>query len=172
MGLRGPKPTPKAILEARGSWRAKVAGSAANAPVEKPTAPSSMKGEARTEFNRAAKELFCLGVIARIDRAVLVVYAESWAEMRALEREIGEVVKASGWQAAIASGLLRARDRAADRCMKAAAQLGLTPSARSRVSVGDMGSSDRKESTAERFFRIHEAGQQAGESKARFFTAS
>lgn len=71
MGRRGPKPTPTAILEARGSWRAKARKDAGEVepPLlkEPPRPPPGLDRRGREMWKRITPRLIDLGVLAVTD---------------------------------------------------------------------------------------------------------
>jgi P27 family predicted phage terminase small subunit len=172
--MRGPQPTPTKILEARGSWRAKGRKDDPPAvPVECPTCPEILRGEARREWTRATAELERMGVLARVDRGMLTLWCELWGEYSDLvhrvpdvQLELAEAEQAeTDQQPGAARKLQRLEERLARmgrekrqlarQLVQIGTQFGFSPAARNRVK-GDGG--DR--------------GQQAPEGKGRFFKAS
>lgn len=139
MGLRGPAPTPKPILAARGSNRESRGGAGMQAKVEIPPCPAMLGKIARKEWRRQSLALQELGVIAQIDRAALAVWCDAWEEFLTAVHHLkkhGRTVKGSMGQV-VQSPWLRTKAGAADRLLKYAAQFGFTPSARARInSVG------------------------------------
>lgn len=136
MGRRGPKPTPTAILKLRGSSRAN--GRAAPAiEAELPPAPAFLCKVARAEYERAGALLVAARVMTAADLAVLTCYSIAWADWLAARAEIdthGQTyttntgyVRPSPW-VAIAKG-------ARETMLRAAAELGLTPASRARVTT-------------------------------------
>ncbi len=148
MGLRGPAPTPTKILEMRGSWRAKEREGEPQFPRARLKAPAWMSDEAKAEWRRVVKACDPLGILADVDRAVLVAYCETWAEMVAIDRDLAAK---AGQPAESLEGLRSARHRAVTQLVRLAGQFGFSPAARARVkgSVADEGS--------------------AGEGKSRYF---
>jgi P27 family predicted phage terminase small subunit len=134
MGARGPKPTPKPILEARGSWRSAERSDEPVLPVEVPSCPAWLDAEARAEWKRQAKHLVAMRVITAADRATFAGYCEAWSEF---VRLCGEIEKSAshrgGYTRAIATGLVAAKNKSSERFLRFAQQLGLSPSARARV---------------------------------------
>jgi len=116
--------------------------------VEIPKCPQHLQPEARKEWKRIALELEKLGLISQIDRAALAAYCAAWSEMVFCEKKIetlnaadekGEAglvgITPSGYQQM--SVWVQIRNRAYDRMMKFAAEFGMSPSARSRVTPSD-----------------------------------
>jgi P27 family predicted phage terminase small subunit len=135
--MPGPLPIPTSILEARGSWRAKVRTAAGEPrpPVRAPSCPGWLSKDAKVEWRRAARVLVAMRVLCEGDRAVLTGYAQAWAEFR----QADEAIQRTGLLVKDAEGglkrnpLLAVRNAAHERMVKDAAQLGLTPAARTRV---------------------------------------
>lgn len=147
MGARGPARTPTAILQARGSWLA-------DEPERKhepeftvgtPERPKFLSPMADQEWNRLVKLLVPSRVLTEADRMALASLCECWADfVNATER----LQAATGKQWRLA---LNAKRACSDALIKAAAQFGLTPAARSRVQAieGKNADSDKKA----RFFK-------------------
>jgi P27 family predicted phage terminase small subunit len=152
--MRGPAPTPTAILEARGSPRAKLRLGEPRLPVERPSCPAWLKGEARAEWNRQAKALESAGILARCDRALLVAYCEAWGEFLQARQEL----EANGYTFTTDKGYVgpspwvAIRNRAVERLVKLADRFGFSPAARARLHVvSDHGS--EPDNGKLRFFR-------------------
>lgn len=149
MGARGPKPLPVNVHLLRGN-PSKLPASrlldGVHPPVEIPACPGHLQDEAKKEWRRVATELQALGLISKIDRAALSAYCAAWAEMVSAERKIAELNAAdpellpgcvlttsTGYQQLSAWVILR--NRAAERMMRFAAEFGMSPSSRSRVTA-------------------------------------
>jgi P27 family predicted phage terminase small subunit len=131
MGLRGPAPTPTKILEARGSRRAKTRNGEPMPRVEAPSCPAWLGKEAKAEWRRASRELRRLGILAKLDRATLAIYAEAWGEFVALTAEVQRL----DYEQAIAKGILSAKNKAAERVLRYGREFGMSPSARTRLCI-------------------------------------
>lgn len=92
---------------------------------------------ARAEWDRVAPGLIGSGQVTVIDRATLIGYCQKWAQWQALEKEAAQhpfLVRApSGYP--IPNPALSMANKAFGLMLKAAAELGMTPAGRSRVSV-------------------------------------
>ena len=89
MNKRGPKPTPTATLNLRGSWRGKARKDepqAAGVPVK----PSFIKGKAKKKWEELLNELMTLGVVGSIDSTTLARYCQLWEMYQDLIADIGE----------------------------------------------------------------------------------
>jgi P27 family predicted phage terminase small subunit len=151
--MPGPSPLPTAILALRGSWRAKTRRGEPTLPVEKPTCPVFLSTEAKSEWRRQVVELSRLGVLAKIDRALLAVYCEAWGEFVMVVEAIGKsgvIIKDRDGRLK-RNPLCRVRDAAVERMIRLAGQFGFTPAARTRLrAVEDQHTPSTK---AARFFR-------------------
>ena len=144
MGLRGPAPTPKPILSARGSNRENRGGAGMQAKAEIPPCPKGLGAIARREWKRQSKILLELGVISSLDRAALAVWCDTWGEFLSAVGHLkkhGKTVKGSMGQV-VQSPWLKTKAAAADRLLKYAAQFGFTPSARARINSAEQGEDD------------------------------
>ena len=142
MGSRGPRPTPTPLLQLRGSRR----GSAnPNEPQpigysEPPPPPAWLLDNAQREWSRVVAALIVCRVLRPVDEQVLAAYCQAYARWR----EADEWLTENGSTVVLRDkdGLVKyvqqvpqvAISRAERTAMlKAAAELGLTPAARSRV---------------------------------------
>lgn len=73
MGKRGLPPTPTAILEARGSWRAKTRKNEPEADGV-PVCPEWLQGEAKKHWDITLERLLNMGVVGEIDADKLAMY--------------------------------------------------------------------------------------------------
>lgn len=116
--------------------------------VEIPKCPPHLQAEARKEWKRISVELEKLGLVSRLDRAALAAYCTAWAEAVHCEKKIDAMNAAdpngeAGLVSYTPSGYVQMsvwvqiRNRAYDRMMKFAAEFGMSPSARSRVTPSD-----------------------------------
>jgi P27 family predicted phage terminase small subunit len=81
--------------------------------------------------------MYDAGFVTRLDRAVLAAYCQAWANWCEYTESVdryGSVVKGSKGQPRV-SPFVKLRDDARRDMIKFAAELGITPSARSRVSA-------------------------------------
>lgn len=164
MGQRGPKPMPANVHLLRGNASKKPIGSLFDEfrpEVEIPDYPSWIWPEAKKEWKRIASELERYGLISRLDRAALVLYCQAWAKMVWAERQLSRAMKLAeearaaaeargeeytggdGFMTRTANGNLTyshhwvVGKHATAEVKKYLDLFGLSPSARSRVSVSD-----------------------------------
>lgn len=134
---RGRKPTPTHLLEKRGSWRAKTRPAEPQPERAAPNPPTWLSREAAAEWRRIVPELEDLNLLAKIDRAMLATYCESWAQLvRALQHlaNEGEVIDApNGFKQA--NPWLRVANDARKAVQQFGAEFGLSPSSRPRIAA-------------------------------------
>lgn len=148
MGERGPKPLPANVHMLRGNASKLPAGKLQDAvcpPAAIPTAPDHLNPEALEEWKRVTPLLLDLGLITEIDRAALAAYCQAYGRWVNAEHSIarlnaaegsdghaGEVgITPSGYKQI--SVLMQISNRAQETMAKFAAEFGMTPSSRSRV---------------------------------------
>ena len=151
MGQRGPKPLPDNVHRLHGNPSKKPLSAlldGVHPEVEIPKCPPHLQAEAKKEWKRVSIELEKLGLITRIDRAALAAYCAAWAELVFCEKKIEAINAADedgekGLATKTPSGYVQMsvwvqiRNRAYDRMMKFAAEFGMSPSSRSRVTPSD-----------------------------------
>ena len=110
-----------------------------------PAPPAHLTSDAVEEWNRVATELYNLGILSEIDRAALAAYAMAYGRWVQAERAIakmaekdqltgGLMIKTSNGNA-VQNPLVGTANKAAADMMRYAAEFGMTPSARSRISA-------------------------------------
>lgn len=105
--------------------------------IEIPAVPGHLSDEAKVEWGRISQELAELGLLTRIDRGALAAYCESWAqwvEACAKVRELG-VVSVSDKGNEYLNPWVGVRSKSLELMHKFAAEFGMTPASRSRISV-------------------------------------
>lgn len=154
MGLRGPAPTPTAILEARGSWLAKHREGEVQFERGMLPCPKWLSPAGKREWKKQAKQLDSAGLLQVVDGAMLAAYCEAWAEFV----EMCEAIKEKGRLMTTSNGnviqnpLVSIRNRAVERLFRLAQQFGFSPSARVRIRAGDPEPEEATKGKA-RFFR-------------------
>ncbi|MBI5285341.1 MAG: phage terminase small subunit P27 family [Chloroflexi bacterium] len=131
MGERGPVPTGYARR------RNKRHTTGQFVTVARPPMPRTLPAEAKAEWHRVVPELESIGILASIDRGVLIRYCVAWADWcelaRLLERS-GKLIK--GQKGNLVRNPLWLMKRDAEQAIaELARQLGLTPAARLRAGV-------------------------------------
>lgn len=145
MGARGPKPLPSAVKLARGTYRADRAAHNEAAPLGKPSCPSWLTDkDARAEFRRVVKMLLDMGLVGAADSNLIVRYCVAWVRWRRIVQTLAsnpgaEVATYKDEQGKVKSMQVSALHSVArslsDELSRAEQQLGMTPSARSRIEV-------------------------------------
>lgn len=96
MGQRGPNPLPSNVHQLRGNPSKKPLGQLLDEfqpEVEIPSIPSWIWPEAKKEWRRISTELERYGLISKLDRAALVLYCQSWAQMVWAEQMLTRAMK-------------------------------------------------------------------------------
>jgi P27 family predicted phage terminase small subunit len=131
MGERGPLPVPYARRRNPRHTSGKFV------TIARPAMPRTLPAEAKAEWRRVVPELESIGILATIDRGVLIRYCTAWADWcelaRLLERS-GKLIK--GQKGNLVRNPLWLMKRDAEQAIaELARQLGLTPAARLRSGV-------------------------------------
>jgi P27 family predicted phage terminase small subunit len=158
MGQRGPKPTPTAVLEQRGSWRAK---NRKDEPVAegKPRCPQWLTGDAKRVWRQLMPKLHASGVAGEIDRNALARYCQLFVRWKELEQYIAE--KGTVYPVKNKDGVtvdmkelphVARASKLADQLLKLEQQFGMTPAARAALaSSSDSSESDEQGDDIETF---------------------
>lgn len=159
MGQRGPAPKPTALKILAGNPGHRPINAAEPQPDRSmPACPKWLTAEAKAEWRRVAKRLHDAGVLTSVDRAVLAVYCQAWARWVEAEQMIdlhGQTTTNDKGVAYLSPWLTAAISARKD-VAGFAAQLGMTPSSRSRLigfADGQQTGKAKKETMAERLFR-------------------
>lgn len=138
---KGRKPLPDNVHRLNNNPSKKQLGhdTGSDVPVEIPEPPDHLDEGALDEWNRITVELFRLGLIAKIDRASLAVYCMAFSRWAYAEIKISELeddkgliqTSPNGYQ--MTGAWLLISNRATEIMQKAAAEFGMSPSARVRV---------------------------------------
>ena len=157
MGKRGPAPTPKATLKARGSKLADRKTTEPKPRVGRPRCPEWLDKTAKQKWAKLIPELERLGLLTIIDGDCLAAYCVAWSELR----QATETLDKEGRVLSTPSGYRQphpcvSMQRAALAKLKEfSALFGLDPSSRSRIVVPEKpAASDEGKS---RFFKVHSA---------------
>ena len=136
--MRGRKPKPTALRLVEGNLsRRPFNRNEPKPPTAMPTCPSHLSPTAKAEWKRLARTLNETGLLTGIDRTALATYCQAYGRWVEAERKLSETppllktpagyVQASPW-IAIANKQIELMTRLM-------AELGLSPAARSRLSV-------------------------------------
>lgn len=141
MGARGPAPTPTNILEKRGSWRSKRNPAEPKPPVVRPRCPTWLHPMAKTAYRVLARQLEELNVITKLDRLALARYCQIFARWRIAEADIDKngsvyvTVDKAGNKFEHLRVFVKIAAQLADQLGRLEREFGLTPSARSRLTI-------------------------------------
>ncbi len=151
--MPGPAPTPTKILNARGSWRAKIRDGEPQLPVSRPSCPACLPAEAKSEWRRLVPQLIRMGVLSKVDRSMLTAYCEAWAELveavEFLEEHGKTFTTEKGY--VVVHPYVAIRNSAVDRMKAIAARFGFTPADRARLRATPQ--EEPKKDGKARFFR-------------------
>lgn len=112
--------------------------------------PEHMSETAREEWHRVIAELFAMRIITRLDLTVLAAYCEAYAIWKEAKLELRRLEKMDGIEAKLGrhlmyrtkngnwvqTPLIGTMHKAASDMVRYAAEFGMTPSSRERVSGG------------------------------------
>ena len=134
---RKPKPTTLKILEGN-PGRRPLNDREPQVPAEVPECPDFLDDEARAEWFRMGKVLQDMGLLSLADRAALAAYCVVYSRWVTAERQVqrlGTIVKSPQKNFPMKSPYLTVADQALEAMRRFMAELGLTPSSRSRIRV-------------------------------------
>ena len=130
MGERGPLPRPASRRRNRRQVNASVSAG-------RPAMPRTLTPEARAEWRRVVPDLERMGVLASVDRGVLVRYCTAWADWSELDAQVrrtGRIVRGRDGNL-VRNPLWLLRRDAGQELMELTRQLALTPAARLRSGI-------------------------------------
>jgi P27 family predicted phage terminase small subunit len=150
---RGRKPTPTTLKILRGTNRGRP-NAEPRLPAAIPDCPEHLDEIAKAEWDSIAPQLLALGLVAKIDKAGLAAYCQSWSrwiQAEELIRESGQLLVSSKSGQFYSNPAVAVADKMLNQLRAFLIEFGLTPSSRSRLHVqgADPMSKDKKE----RFFR-------------------
>ena len=143
--MRGRKPLPSNVVRLRGNPGKRRLNEAEPRPFPRaPTCPACLDGEARKEWQRLAPELGGLGLLTRLDRGMLAAYCQAhalWVEAVSSIARYGTMVKSpNGFP--MQSPYVAVANKQVDIMVRIAAELGMTPSSRTRIRIGERAPED------------------------------
>ncbi len=136
---RGRKPQPTAKLKASGQYREDRHDRRDEPKVNPsfPDCPGYLSRVAKQEWKRICAELTAAGILTNLDRTILAMYCESYWHFYRAKTDLakrGMVIKTKkGYP--IQNPYLAIYNKAWDQMKTACAELGLTPSSRTRIKV-------------------------------------
>jgi P27 family predicted phage terminase small subunit len=137
---RGPKPRPTRLklIDGVTNPRRLNLREPEYAPLDLSVVPDELVDEiARSEWTRIAPLLSVRGHVTAVDRSTLLAYCELYARWRRLEHEarVHPMIVRAPTGYPIPSPAVAMANRAFSLMLRAASELGITPSSRSRVSA-------------------------------------
>lgn len=155
MGRRGPPPKPTRQKKLEGTHRKdRAAINEVAPPPGVPERPDWLDKEACAEWDRVVPQLAALGILATVDRALLAAYctAHSLAvdATRKYQKD-GLMLKTK--QGTFKHPMIKVAQEARSQARLLAAEFGLSPAGRTRISAPQSGESDeaKKKKKAEAF---------------------
>lgn len=144
MAPRGKKPKPTHLKLVTGTFRKDR--SSKNEPMPAlaiPPVPCELSDDAKLEWGRTSIDLYKLGLLTSLDRAAFAAYCDSWGILIRTRRLLAKMGEggADGLLIKTAQGnliqnpLIGIANKAKRDMVRYAAELGMTPSARARISV-------------------------------------
>ena len=128
------KPTALRVLEGN-PGRRPIRATEPKPPVEGLICPAKMSREAKSEWARIVPQLKACGLLTRLDRALLVLYCETWAdyvELRLNVIEFGRTFSTpNGYP--MTRPEVKQLEIAQAQLRQLAAEFGLSPAARTRL---------------------------------------
>ena len=140
----GRKPKPTAVKELAGNPGKRKLNRSEPKPSGIPTCPSCLDATAKREWTRISRELIAVGLLTSVDRAMLASYCDAYsrwheatAELNELRRSKGKSVLVVGTKTGypMQNPLIGIINTSADQMQKFGAELGLSPSSRTRLSA-------------------------------------
>ena len=136
--MRGRKPKPTRLKLIQGNpGKRPINGREPKPPGSLPSCPAHLSPTAKTEWKRLARSLNRIGMLTEIDRAAMAAYCQAYGRWVEAERKLAETpallktpagyVQASPW--------LGIANKQLELMAKFMAELGLTPSSRSRLAI-------------------------------------
>lgn len=140
--MAGRRPEPTAIKKQKGNPGKRALNEREPTPtIKRPPKPRHLTGEAAKEWRRIVPLLLGMRVLSEADRAAVAMYCQAWARWVAAEEQIAalaasdQLVTSTENGYPVASPWLSISSNAAKQLKSLAAELGLTPSARSKVTT-------------------------------------
>ena len=157
----GPRPTPTALKLVKGNPGKRATNKQeAVVALAEPTPPVFLSDEAKVEWGRVIGTLYRAGLMTEIDRAALAAYCQSYGRWAQAERALARMAEKDPMNGgliirtksdnAIQNPLVGIANKAKADVVKFAAEFGMTPSARSRVSANP--DDEKQEDRAAKYF--------------------
>jgi len=142
MGARGPRPTPTAILQARGSWRGELNKEEPVPLPGIPICPAWLNADAKQAWDVLIPQLTSMRILSLIDTNALARYCQLWSRWIKAEQflqKYGDTYPLKGEDGTVKCIMPFPQVAIAQKLSLALTKLeqefGMTPSARSRIQV-------------------------------------
>jgi len=159
MGERGPRPTPTAILEQRGSDLVRDRRNEPQPEKGHPDVPDWLDSDAKVIWHQVCTDLDSMGVLTKVDGGALARYCRlfvRWKQADKFIRDRGEMYPTKNKDGDVTSfqqfpqvGIV---NKLSVELLKIEREFGLTPSSRARIQVDVKPSGET--TGKERFFRV------------------
>lgn len=144
--MRGRKPKPTHLKLVTGNpGKRKLNANEPKLDASLPMPPTHLSDEAKVEWGRVSEDLCACGILTKVDRAVLAAYCQAYGRWVIAERVLAEMGKRDELTGglmirtlngnAIQNPIVGSANKAMADMVRYAVELGMTPSARSRVSA-------------------------------------
>ena len=141
---RKPKPTHLKLVKGTGR-KSRINKAEAQLPRDLPMPPPHLHDYAKVEWGRVASDLYEAGLLSKVDRAALAAYCTAYARWQLAEETLarvaaldpnfhGQLTQTTN-KNMIQNPLIGIANKAMADMMRYATDLGMTPSARSRVTA-------------------------------------
>jgi P27 family predicted phage terminase small subunit len=147
--MRGPKPRPAFLKLVKGTRKSRLNRNEPLPDPNLPMPPPHLSDEAKVEWGRVSEDLYRLGILTKIDRAALAAYCQAYGRWVRAELVLAEMAKRDELSGglmvrtlngnAIQNPMVGTANKAMADMVRYATDLGMTPSARSRVQVSPGG---------------------------------
>lgn len=145
---RKPKPTHLKLIEGNRGRRSLNAGEP-EYDLSNIMPPSELDDQAKVEWGRVAHQLLAQGVLTDVDRATLAGYCACYstfitaekalAKMSASGGKLGGMVVMTARGGVTKNPLIRIRQQSMELMLKLASEMGMTPTARTRLGIDASG---------------------------------
>jgi P27 family predicted phage terminase small subunit len=142
--IAGRKPKPTAQKELAGNPGKRKLNKSEPKPSGIPACPSCLDAAAKREWKRISRELVAVGLLTSVDRAMLASYCDAYSRWSQATEELNELRRTKGKSVLVVgtktgypmqNPLIGIINTAADQMRKFGAELGLSPSSRTRLSA-------------------------------------
>ena len=157
----GRKPTPTALKLVKGNpGKRALNKNEAKPDLAQPTPPEFLNTDAKVEWGRVVGTLYKAGLMTELDRAALAAYCQAYGRWAQAERALSRMADKDEYNralmvkthngTAIQNPLVGIANKAKADMVRYAAEFGMTPSARSRVTATP--DDQKQEDRAARYF--------------------